>query len=431
MSQPARVIQIDASSHCQLACSSCPTADGSIRPALGAGHLALGDFIGLLDRNPTIAEVELSNYGEMFLNPALAEIMRAAFERRVVLHADNGVNLNFAREEALEGLVRYRFRSLTVSIDGATQETYAQYRIKGDLNRVLGHIERINRLKREHRSGFPLLTWQFIVFGHNEHEIAAARKMAADLGMGFRPKLSWDDDVSPIRNRELVQIALRSPALTRAEYYAATGKEYMRGICHQLWKAPVLNWDGRVTGCCRNFWGDFGSNAFEQGLETSLASEKVHYAQDMLMGLRESRPDIPCTTCDLYRTMQRDRRWLTRQEVTPAEPAITLAVFVESGGSEATHADVFCYPGHAENRLILARPPAAARFEIGRSYSVPLSVPGPGEYTLCALPRRLDPSFRRHYPPLDAVTRKITVPARPTAQQFVLSLGPGSGTTQA
>jgi MoaA/NifB/PqqE/SkfB family radical SAM enzyme len=217
-----KTLQIDASSHCQLACPSCPTADGSTQPTLGAGHLSLKDFTALLDANPEIEDVELSNYGEMFLNPALPEILRAAFERGVALHADNGVNLNLLRPDALDALIRYRFRSLTVSIEGASSETYAQYRHKGDFDRVIANIRRINEEKRRHQTGFPLLTWQFILFGHNEHEIAAARKMAAELGMGFRAKLSWDDGVSPIRNRELLQIALGTRQITRADHYAAT-----------------------------------------------------------------------------------------------------------------------------------------------------------------------------------------------------------------
>ncbi len=418
----AKTIQIDASSHCQLACPSCPTADGSTHPTLGAGHLSLANFTALLDANPAIEDVELSNYGEMFLNPALPEILRAGFERGVLLHADNGVNLNLLRPDALDALIRYRFRSLTVSIDGASAETYTQYRRKGDFDRVIDNIRRINDEKRRHRTGFPILTWQFIVFGHNEHEIAAARKLAAELGMGFRAKLSWDDGVSPIRNRELVQIALGTPNITRADHYASTGTAYLRGICHQLWRAPVLNWDGRLTGCCRNFWGDFGVNAFDAGLEAALASERFQYAKQMLMGRAEARPDIPCTTCDLYQTMQSDGRWISREEIPPFSSKILLSVFVDPGASEATHADLFLYAGHKPNRVALADPPPSIRFEIGKSFSALLQVPGPGDYTLCALPRRIDPAFRKHYPPLDPVTKAVTVPARPTAQDLSIQL---------
>src|SRR5216684_1330747 len=185
-------IQIDASLTCQLACPLCPTADGRLRPALGAGHLRLADFESLLERNPQIAHVELSNYGEMFLNPQLADILACAFEHKVTVSGSNGVNLNFAREDALEALVRYRVRALTCSIDGATQETYSRYRVNGNLSRVLAHIDKIREHRARRRSAFPLLYWQFVVFGHNEHEIQAARAMAAERGMEFVPKLSWD-----------------------------------------------------------------------------------------------------------------------------------------------------------------------------------------------------------------------------------------------
>src|SRR5215831_8994630 len=105
-------VQIDASMHCQLACPLCPTADGRVRPGLGAGHLKVADFEALLDRNPQIAHVELSNYGEMFLNPQLPELLACAYERQVVVSGSNGVNLNYASEAALHAVVKYRVRAL-------------------------------------------------------------------------------------------------------------------------------------------------------------------------------------------------------------------------------------------------------------------------------------------------------------------------------
>jgi MoaA/NifB/PqqE/SkfB family radical SAM enzyme len=417
-------IQIDASAHCQLACPSCPTASGATRPALGAGHLSVDAFQTLLDRNPEIQEVELSNYGEMFLNPHLPDLFRIAFERQVVLHADNGTNLNHASDATLEALVRYRFRSLTVSIDGASPETYARYRVRGDFDRVVGHIRKINEFKRSHSTGFPLLCWQFIVFGHNEHEIAAARRMAAELGMSFRPKISWDDEVSPVRDANLVKIQTGLPP-TREAYYQAAGSEYQRGICYQLWNAPVLNWDGRVTGCCRNFWGDFGANAFDDGLAASLDSPKLRHARQMLMGHAEPKPDIPCTTCDLYLSLRRDGKWIDAKELERAagKPGVLTNIVVDPAGSEATHADLFVHPGHEVNRLLLVQPPPAQRFQIGKSQSVVFVLEPGREYTVYALPKRLDPAFRIHYPAIRPVTQAITIARRPAAQEFHISIG--------
>lgn len=384
---------------------------------MGAGHLKLEEFEALLDRNPNLAEVELSNYGEMFLNPRLPDLMRCAWERKVTLHANNGVNLNFASDQALEGLVRYRFSGMTCSIDGASPESYRQYRIKGDFERVIGHIRKINEYKRQYRSGFPLLRWQFIVFGHNEHEIAAARKLAGELGMAFAPKLSWDDDTSPIRDRELVQIQMRIPAISRREHYEATGRDYMRGICYQLWRAPVLNWDGRVTGCCRNFWGDFGGNAFTDGLEESVNGERIRGARDMLMGRGPERADVPCATCDLYHVIKKDKTWLTEEEIGAGDAQIIVSV-VPDVRAPATHVDVFLAPGDQVNRRLLAQPPQAFRFEMGRSFSVCFKLRNAGDYTIYALPKQLDPNFRVQYPPIPPATMAIRVAQRPVAQEF-------------
>jgi len=308
-------LRLEATSSCQLRCPSCPTATGMIRPILGSGYLKFSDFQKLLDENPWIARVELSNYGEMFLNPDLLGIVEYAHRRNVILTADNGVNLNTAKKDVLEGLVKYKFWSLTCSIDGASNETYKGYRVRGNLDKVLEHINKINHYKKEYRSKYPLLTWQFVAFGHNQHEIPMARKLARDLNMKFRLKLTWDDGFSPIRDKDSVRREVALNVSSRDEYQQKYGVDYMRGICHQLWNLPQINWDGKVLGCCRNFWGDFGGNVFEDGLVPSLNNEKMNYARSMLLGETVAREDIPCTTCDLYVSMKANNKWVTRAEI--------------------------------------------------------------------------------------------------------------------
>jgi MoaA/NifB/PqqE/SkfB family radical SAM enzyme len=297
--RPTR-IRVEASSFCQLRCPSCPTATGAIDAAVGRGFLRFADFRALLDRNPSLEQVELSNYGEAFLNPELLEILAYAAEKGVAILLGNGANLNHARDDVLEGLVRYRVREMTCSIDGASPDTYRKYRVRGDFDAVIRNIERINHFKRLYGTDLPKLTWQFVVFGHNEHEISLARAMAERLGMGFHTKLSWDPEFSPIQDEELVRGQTGETATTRTEYETLHGRKYLQGICLQIWRDPQINWDGKVLGCCRNFWGDFGGNAFHDGLVESLNNEKIAYAREMLLGLQPARADIPCTTCDLF-----------------------------------------------------------------------------------------------------------------------------------
>lgn len=303
-----RKIRLEASSFCQLRCPPCPTTRRAIHPAVGSGFLKASDFRKLVDDNPWVTEIELSNFGEIFLNPELLEIVAYAHGHGVALSAGNGVNLNNAKDDVLEGLVKYQFRSMSCSIDGASAETYSQYRVRGSLDRVLENIRKINGFKELYKSTHPILNWSFIVFRHNEHEILDAKRMAEDLNMTFSTKLAWDDEFSSkyasIRNKENVMQATGRNVTTREEFRQKYGKDYMQGACKALWTQPQINWDGKVLGCCINFWGDFGGNAFTDGLVNSVNNKKINYARDMLLGKQPARDDIPCTTCKIYLVMK-------------------------------------------------------------------------------------------------------------------------------
>ena len=99
-----------------------------------------------------------------------------------------GVNFNHAREHVLEDLVKYQVRRITVSIDGASSETYQKYRVGGDFERVIANVRKLNEYKKAYKSEYPRLRWQFIVFDHNVHELRAAQDMAKSLGMDFYAK---------------------------------------------------------------------------------------------------------------------------------------------------------------------------------------------------------------------------------------------------
>ena len=107
---------------------------------------------------------------------------------------------------------------MTCSIDGASQETYGQNRIRGLFDTVIDNIKEINHWKLEYKSPHPKMTWQFIVFGHNEHELPTARAMARDFDMAFFAKWNWDAKFSPIRDRDLGARELGMAEVTREEY---------------------------------------------------------------------------------------------------------------------------------------------------------------------------------------------------------------------
>ena len=341
---------------------------------MGTGLLAVEAVRDVLEANQDLVAIELSNCGEMFLNPAMPEILRLCHARKVAVSAANGVNLNTASPEALEAVVRFGMRLMSVSIDGASQESYARYRVGGQFDAVITNIVRINAHKRRLGSKFPVLRWQFIVFGHNEHEIAAARAMADALGMQFALKLSWDDDFSPVHDAASVRQVMPEGVINRAEFAAKTGKPYAAPICHQLWDTPQVSWDGKMLGCSRNVWADFGANAFTDGLLAAVNSERMAYARQMLLARAPPRADVPCTTCELYRAMQTSGRYLEReplaqgQKLDVAEAMETARHWHHSGDSDKARklcrAVLRADPVHeAALRLLfeIERPDAASR----------------------------------------------------------------------
>ena len=335
---PSRVlprhIRLDAATACQLKCPACPTASGETGKRLGVGFLTVSDFKAIVDRNRWVSAIELSNWGEIFLNKDLPEIIRYAYERNVALYASNGVNLNTASEEALEALVRYKVRHLTCSIDGATQETYARYRVRGNLENVLANIRRINFWKGQYRSAHPRLTWQYVAFGHNEHEIGKARELAGDLGMDFYVKLSWGDlftePFSPVRDEKLIRRESALGVASREEFRQVYDRApFERKCCVELWTRPQVNVDGRVLGCSINYWADFG-NAFRNGLEAAINSESLVYARAMLMGKAPAREGIACTTCSVYHGLRQTGHWIKGEDVTPPYAPSRFRVMLEN-----------------------------------------------------------------------------------------------------
>lgn len=314
------LIMLDASSACQLKCPSCPTGQGMTLKTLGAKFLKFTDFKKLIDANPWIKAIELSNWGEFLLNPEIISILEYGFKKNVALQANCGVNLNTATDDVLEAVVKYQLQNMTVSLDGASDDTYKTYRVGGNFEKVIAHIRVINGFKQRYKTDLPKMTWQFVAFGHNEHEIEKARNMAAELHMDFRVKLSFGDlytgeIFSPIKNRERIRRASGIDCADRQEYFEKHGEHYLQKItCAQLWKNPQVHADGKLLGCSINYKQDYG-NVFEEGLLECINNEKMNYARQMLIGLKPPREDIPCSTCVYYQTMHTD---MSHDSLSPA-----------------------------------------------------------------------------------------------------------------
>lgn len=236
------VLTIEPTNLCNLGCPYCFTGAGEVGRKRSSFPFPL--YQRTIDElGGYLFQVEFHNWGEPLLNKNTPELIRIAGSRGISTLVSTNFSMPFDAPRA-EALVRAGLSQLGVSIDGARQQTYERYRVRGNLDTVLRNIRLVNQAKEALGSATPRLTWEFHVFEHNKDDVELARSMAQELGMdidvskGWVVGPEWDPD-GPVQF---------STAL------AGDG-------CPFLWERAIINVDGGVAPCCGAFYkeDDFGS----------------------------------------------------------------------------------------------------------------------------------------------------------------------------
>ena len=293
-------MRLDVSTVCQLNCAGCYMRKENYG-TVGRGYIRAAQVRKLLDENPGIRKMELSNNGEPFCNPEMYEILKILHEKNILIQLWNGTNLNDVPDRVLDALVRFDTDTITVSLDGVTQEVYAQYRRNGNIEKVYRNIRKINELKKKYKREHPLLRWQFILMNHNQHEAAAAKKMAEELGMEIFFKPDWSGGFIEDRSLHLHEVT-GMKEVGEEEYYI--GENHMFGsaeMCAQMILSPQVNWDGKLLGCCNVYKSDWGVNIFETPLSEIFNDANYRAAVLSLLRGRDGMDHTgPCRKCGIY-----------------------------------------------------------------------------------------------------------------------------------
>ena len=276
-------VRLDASTICQLRCAGCYMRNEN--HGLGAGCLKLADFEKFVRMNPHVKRIELSNNGEIFMNPDLAGIIGAGHRAGVALSAYNGVNFNDVSDDVMRAMVEFGFEGLTISIDGSSQKTYSRYRRGGNFKKVIANIKRLNKYKSAYGRRAPHLDWQYIIMEStdDEAEIKRAKKMAVELDMGIFFKKDWGG------------YAPKDPAMVARECNLRYDAAEPWVPCADLWSQPCVNWNGKLVGCCCST-NEFPLNCFEAGLDVIMSDKILMKTKKMLMG-RSFCWESPCCNC--------------------------------------------------------------------------------------------------------------------------------------
>jgi MoaA/NifB/PqqE/SkfB family radical SAM enzyme len=190
---------VDPINNCNLACPGCVHSTRARNEKLfqwPSGMLSEDCFAALLRRyGPAALELMLCNYGEPLLNPNTPRFI--ALARSYLMRTGLSTNMTAKRFDA-RAYVESGLDFMTVSLDGATQSTYERYRRDGDLDLAFSNIRSLVAARNQCGKENPIISWQFLAFEHNAHEIEAAIAIARDLGIdqfvvAMPFDVSWDD----------------------------------------------------------------------------------------------------------------------------------------------------------------------------------------------------------------------------------------------
>ncbi len=184
------VLFIESYAGCNLACPGCDR--GAIEGTREDLMMDYSKYCGLIDElSPGLRYMEFHVGGENWMHRRAAEMVSYCKQRNpgcIVLSSTNG---HFFHTEAkAREAVETGIDCLIFSIDGATQESYEKYRVRGNIERALDCMKRVLRLRNEMGRKLPLVIWRYILFAWNSSpgEMDLARRMAKDLGVD---SLAW------------------------------------------------------------------------------------------------------------------------------------------------------------------------------------------------------------------------------------------------
>lgn len=240
-------ISFEPTTSCNLRCPECPS-----------GLRAFSRPTGMLEKDffkETIDDIHkqllyLIFYfqGEPFLNKNFLEMVKYAASKGI--YTATSTNAHYLTDDVARRTVESGLDRLIISIDGTTQDVYQQYRVGGNLEKVIEGAKNIVKWKKELKSKTPFVFFQFLVVKPNEHQVDDIRRLAKEVGVDevrFKTAQVYDYENDP---NGLIPVTDKFSRYRKDGNGKYQAKNKLANRCWKLWHSNVITWDGLVVPCC-------------------------------------------------------------------------------------------------------------------------------------------------------------------------------------
>lgn len=285
-------VSIEPTTSCNLRCPECPSGLREFtRPT---GMLDVSFFEKTINQlHACLHSLTFYFQGEPYLNPAFLKMVKIAGDKRI--YTITSTNAHYLDEKNAVETVKSGLDKLIISVDGITQEVYEQYRVGGQLNKVLEGTREILKQKKLLKSTTPHVIWQFVVFKPNEHQVEAVKKLGRELGVN-EVKIKTAQVYDFEKGSELIPRTGKYSRYTEKPDGTFEIKNKLLNQCWRMWQGCVITWDGKVVPCCfdKDAKYKLGNLAKQDFAAVWYSTEYNQFRKSILKG--RSQVDI-CTNC--------------------------------------------------------------------------------------------------------------------------------------
>lgn len=191
---------IDLTTTCQLNCPYCAVGNRTMSRSVSLMNESMFSHLMTELGDTTFISWYFST-GEPLLHKKFGQLLSTSKEKQIFGVISTNLSLPLS-DDRITDIIDCGLGMISISLDGASEKTYSQYRVGGKFDLVVDNIRRLVARKRELGLQFPLIEWRFLLFEHNQHEVAVAKAMALELGVdllefypGYAPDQAEDSAV--------------------------------------------------------------------------------------------------------------------------------------------------------------------------------------------------------------------------------------------
>ncbi|KAA0993754.1 SPASM domain-containing protein [Dyadobacter aurulentus] len=285
-------ISFEPTTSCNLRCPECPSGLRSFTRPTGMMEEQL--YKKTIDElADTLLYLIFYFQGEPYLHPKFFELVEYAHNKGI--YTATSTNAHYLTDEKAKKTVESGLDRLIISIDGTTQDVYQQYRVGGNLEKVLEGTRNIIKWKKELKSSTPHVIFQFLVVKPNEHQIEDVKKLAEEMGVdeiGFKTAQIYDYE----EGSDLIPTIDKYSRYKKEAGGGYSIKNKFVDHCWKMWHSCVITWDGAVVPCCFDKDAEYKLGDMKRQTFRQLWRGKKY--EDFRASLIRSRSEIEmCKNC--------------------------------------------------------------------------------------------------------------------------------------